>query len=87
MSLIDNRAFSFYAYDENPKEEVEDVILTPDNCPELEELLTLKDEFDPKISDFASKYAGDKIEFDANIASMSYHENYNTRFDFFDSWW
>ena len=24
----------------------------------------------------------DKIEFDANIASMSYHANYNTRFDF-----
>jgi len=70
------------AIEENPKEEVKDEIFTPDNCPELKELLTLKDEFDPKISDFASKYAGDKIEFDANIASMSYHANYNTRFDF-----
>lgn len=68
---------------DNKEEQVDkEVIYTPENCPEFAELLSLKDESNPKISSFATKYKGEKLEFDANIAALSNHENYNTRYDF-----
>jgi hypothetical protein len=57
-------------------------ILTVDNCKELAEILSTKDESDPLIKEFAQKYAGRTIEFDGNTAYVSNHGNYKTRFDY-----
>lgn len=68
---------------EKPKEEKPKVeILTVDNCKELAEILSTKDESDPLIKEFAQKYAGRTIEFDGNTAYVSNHGNYKTRFDY-----
>lgn len=66
---------------EENKDEAEEV-LNVNNCEELAALLSLKDEFDPSIAEFASKYQGRTIEFDGNVAYVSSHEGYNTRFDY-----
>lgn len=63
-------------------EEPEEEILSVNNCEELAALLGLKDEFDPSIAEFASKYQGRTIEFDGNVAYVSPHEGYSTRFDY-----
>lgn len=57
-------------------------ILTVNNNQDLANLLAVKNEFDPIISEFAKKYNGKTIEFNGNIAQMMPHENYKTRFDF-----
>jgi hypothetical protein len=57
-------------------------ILTAKNNKDLANLLAVKNEFDPIISEFAKKYAGKTIEFNGNIAHMMPHENYKTRYDF-----
>ena len=62
--------------------DTEDEILNVSNCSELASILSLKDEFDPSISSFATKYKGREIEFDANVASVMNHEGYSTRFDY-----
>lgn len=67
----------------NGEEESEtEEILTVDNCEELAAILSLKDEFDTSIKVFAEKYDGRTIEFDGNVAYVSPHENYDTRFDY-----
>ena len=67
----------------NGEEESEtEEILTVDNCEELAAILNLKDELDTSIKVFAEKYDGRIIEFDGNVAYVSPHENYNTRFDY-----
>lgn len=66
---------------EEDKDATEEV-LNMNNCEELAALLSLKDEFDPSIAEFASKYQGRTIEFDGNVAYVSPHEGYNTRFDY-----
>ena len=66
---------------EKNKDDAEEV-LNVDNCEELAALLSLKDEFDPSIAEFASKYQGRAIEFDGNVAYVSSHEGYSTRFDY-----
>lgn len=63
-------------------EEAEEEVLSVNNCEELAALLSLKDEFDPSIAEFASKYQGRTIEFDGNVAYVSPHEGYSTRFDY-----
>lgn len=63
------------------KSETEE-ILNVDNCEELAAILSLKDEFDTSIKVFAEKYDGRIIEFDGNVAYVSPHENYDTRFDY-----
>lgn len=69
--------------DETNEEESEtEEILTVDNCEELAAILSLKDEFDTSIKVFAEKYDGRTIEFDGNVAYVSPHENYDTRFDY-----
>ncbi|MCD7892364.1 MAG: DUF4839 domain-containing protein [Erysipelotrichaceae bacterium] len=60
----------------------EEEILNTSNCEEFAELLTLKDEFDSSIGSFAEKYKGRQIEFDANVVSVTNHDDYTTRFDF-----
>lgn len=57
-------------------------LLTVDNCKDLSEVLSTKDEFDPLIKEFAQKYAGRTIEFDGNTAYVSQHGDYKTRFDY-----
>ena len=66
---------------EEDKDATEEV-LNVNNCEELTALLSLKDEFDPSIAEFALKYQGRTIEFDGNVAYVSPHEGYNTRFDY-----
>ena len=66
---------------EDDKDATEEV-LNVHNCEELTALLSLKDEFDPSIAEFALKYQGRTIEFDGNVAYVSPHEGYNTRFDY-----
>lgn len=63
-------------------QESETQVLSVENSPELSALLSLKDPFDSSVAAFASKYAGQTIEFDGNIADMTRHEGYKTRFDF-----
>lgn len=70
------------AKDKSNAEKTKVEILTVDNCKELAEILSTKDESDPLIKEFAQKYAGRTIEFDGNTASVSNHENYKTRYDY-----
>lgn len=62
--------------------ESNDEILTIENNEELTSILAIKDENDPIIAEFATKYAGRTIELDGYIAYMVQHENYDTRFNF-----
>jgi len=57
-------------------------ILTAKNNKDLANLLAVKNELDPIVSEFAKKYGGKTIEFDGNIANKMPHENYKTRYDF-----
>jgi hypothetical protein len=57
-------------------------ILTAKNNKDLANLLSVKETYDPIISEFAKKYAGKTIEFNGNIAYVTPHENYKTRYDF-----
>ena len=62
-------------------------IITVDNNEEFAAVLNTKDPGDQIIKEFAEKYAGRTIEFDGNIANMSYHGSYTTRYDFLISPW
>lgn len=64
--------------DENVKKEN----LTVDNCPELAAILANKAEIDDSYSAFASKYAGQAIEFDGRIDYCARHGDFKTRFDY-----
>lgn len=65
----------------------EEEIITVDNNDEFAAVLNTKDPGDQIIKEFAVKYAGRIIEFDGNIAFMSYHGDYTTRYDFLISPW
>ncbi|MBE6801465.1 MAG: DUF4839 domain-containing protein [Ruminococcaceae bacterium] len=69
---------------ENTETAEEEILenLTIENCPELAYILDTKNEFDPQIKNFATKYKGRNIEFDGYTASVLPHENYTTRFDY-----
>ncbi len=54
--------------------------LTATNSPDLAAFLSGPD-CDDTLTAFAEKYRGRNIEFDGNIAYMSPHENYQTRYD------
>lgn len=56
--------------------------ITVENNSELAYILSTKDEFDSKIKEFAYKYAGGMIEFDAHTADVSKNEDYDTRFNY-----
>lgn len=66
-----------------PEEIVEPELptLTIANCPELKEMLSNKAEIDPSYTDFAFKYSGRVIAFNGNVAYLTNHEDYNTRWD------
>ena len=65
----------------------EEEIITVDNNEEFAAVLNAKDPGDQIIKEFAVKYAGRTIEFDGNIANMSNHGTYTTRYDFLISPW
>lgn len=62
-------------------EAAQDETLTVENCEELAVILQLKNENDERIKAFAENYAGETIEFDGNIAYISPHGSYKTRYD------
>lgn len=66
---------------EKTKAESSQQVLTIENNEELAALLAVKDEYDPIISEFTKKYAGQTIEFDANIVNMMNHGSFDTRYD------
>lgn len=57
-------------------------ILTVENNKDLATLLAVKDPSNPFVSEFAKKYAGRTIKFNGNIANMTYHGDYKTRYDY-----
>ncbi|MCQ1955768.1 DUF4839 domain-containing protein [Arthrobacter sp. zg-Y826] len=59
---------------------VEESVLTVENSEDLATLLTL-DTCSPAVGEFAAKYKGQSIAFDANIGAMALHGNYTTRYD------
>ena len=62
-------------------DEVVSTNLTSENCPDLADLLQLKDPMDPSVSAFAEEYKGKTIEFDGCVWSILNHGDYNTRYD------
>ena len=68
----------YYAY-EGDSEKIEN--LTIENNSDLAILVMLKDPCDPLVSQFASTYSGQIIEFDGCIANIQNHDNYDTRYD------
>lgn len=67
--------------DSNVKKSTEE-LLTTDNCKDLAEILSTKNESDSLIKEFAKKYAGRTIEFDGNTANVNQHGDFKTRFDY-----
>ncbi|MCQ1946064.1 DUF4839 domain-containing protein [Arthrobacter sp. zg-Y1116] len=59
---------------------VEDSVLTVENNTDLAELL-ITDTCSSAVGDFATKYEGQTIAFDANIGAMQLHGGYTTRYD------
>ncbi len=57
-------------------------ILTAENNADFAALLQGPGECDESVSDFATKYEGQTIEFDGNVAYIAPHGGYDTRFDF-----
>jgi hypothetical protein len=55
--------------------------LTVDNSHEFAALLVTKDYCADPIAAFATKHAGENIEFDGNISALSKHGDYRTRYD------
>jgi hypothetical protein len=72
---------------EETQSSAEEEIITVENNEEFAEVLNTKDPGDQIIEEFAVKYAGRTIEFDGNIAYMSNHGDYTTRYDFLISPW
>lgn len=54
---------------------------TVNSCKDLAKILSMKETLAPEYSDFATKYRGTVIEFDANVAYLNKHGSYNTRYD------
>jgi Domain of unknown function (DUF4839) len=55
--------------------------LTAQNNAEFAALLKVGDYCSSKVSRFAKKYAGQRVEFEGSIAAMGAHEGARTRFD------
>lgn len=56
-------------------------ILTAQNNADLAALLALTSPGDATVAQFAATYEGQIIEFDGNVAYMSNHDDYDTRYD------
>ena len=62
-------------------------IITVENNEEFAAVLNANGPGNQIFAEFAEKYAGRTIEFDGNIAYMSNHGDYTTRYDFLISPW
>lgn len=58
----------------------DDVVLTPENSPELANLLALTDYCSPDIAAFAAAHRGQTISFPGNISGMAPYEDASTRY-------
>lgn len=67
---------------ESTNNQVTEEILTVDNCPELKEILSIKDSYSSRIKEFAEKYEGRIIEFDGYVADVMPYKDYKTRYKF-----
>ena len=56
--------------------------LTVENCEEMADIFSNKEEFRPEYKTFAALHTGDEMEFDAFIADVQNHGDYTTRWDF-----
>lgn len=65
-----------------PAEPDAETILTAENNGDLAALLVGPGECDESVAAFATKYGGQTIQFDGNIADMANHDSYDTRYDF-----
>jgi hypothetical protein len=61
--------------------EPENVVLAPENSPELANLLVLTDTCSPDIAAFASAHRGQTISFPGSIVAMGPHDGAKTRYD------
>lgn len=61
--------------------ETQEKPMTVKTSSDLANLLSIRDPLDPFVKEFARKYKGKTIEFDGNIAFMSNHGSYKTRYD------
>ena len=68
--------------DKDEEEEVEQEHLTVENCSDLKNILSKKDNIDDSYADFVFEYSGRIIEFDGRIDYCTRHGNYTTRFDY-----
>lgn len=59
----------------------DDVVLTPENSPELAKLLALTDTCSPDIATFAAAHRGQTISFPGSIVAMGPHDGAKTRYD------
>lgn len=66
---------------EQNNQKTDDEILTIENNDNLAALFS-DGEDEEFCKEFVAKYKGRTIEFDGNVAYMSFHENYDTRYDF-----
>lgn len=64
-----------------PLPEPDDVVLTPENSPELAALLAVGDYCAPDVAAFAAAHQGQTIAFPGNIAGMAPHGDATTRYD------
>ena len=55
--------------------------LTAQNSPAFAALLKVKNGCDAEVSAFATKYAGQDVEFDGSVSAMGPHGQYRTRYD------
>ena len=67
--------------EKEPLIEVEEEVIKVEDSIELQNFLTVLEPDDQIVKDFAIKYSGKIIEFDANIIVMDLHGKYKTRYD------
>lgn len=58
-----------------------DEIITVENNEAFAEVMSIPDEYDPRIGQFFNGAVGEIIEFDGYIAYFDYHGSYSTRYD------
>lgn len=57
-----------------------DQVITVENNNDFAAILVSTDYCAPSVEEFATKYKGQKIQFDGSITNMQNHENYKTRY-------
>ena len=75
------RYHTFPSKQEESDSSQEKTILTPENCPELKAMLNNKSDMDQSYAQFATKYIGYTMTFNACIRNISQHGDYTTRYD------